>query len=517
MTEDPLKSLLRGCKGTSVKTWRTNTNNIKTITSPQLSSSVSLPQLDFFRNQPNTSTLTQSQQPQTFENTSKQNDSIISTLDNRLCDLIPQPKLQKSLSNLGITTLKPIQRRVIPLILSSNDVIAIAPTGSGKTLAYLLPLFSQLLSTSQKSHKPCTPFALILAPTKELAEQIGRVINRFKSSSSISIRTTVVTTRAAIAGFQAGVGTMVDIVVGTPLRIAAAVVNSNSLNLSHLKHVILDEADELLDTKFMTQMDSILEKCNKSQNTRIHLFSATLPSRIEDMIKESGLLNNAKKIVVGGGAWGGAAAVTDIANNIEQKFMFVGGRGEQGKVLAVRELLKGGVKTPVLVFVQTKDRAAELFRELVYDGVRVEAVHGDRSGSARSAAVARFRKGQVWVLIATDVLARGLDLISVNSVISYDVPSSAAAYVHRIGRTGRNGRTGTAVTLFTEEDKRVVGPVVKIAKASGADVPDWLIKLADKVRTDEARRLETRPPKRKHVGGDGIKKKRRKRAKKTNK
>lgn len=517
MTEDPLKSLLRGCKGPSVQTWRTNTNHVKPNSFPEPSTNVSLPQLDFFRNQPNTSTITQSQQPQTSEHPPKPNHPILSALDNRLCDLIPQPKLQKSLSHLGITTLKPIQRRVIPLILSSNDVIAIAPTGSGKTLAYLLPLFSQLLSTSERPQKPCTPFALILTPTKELAEQIGRVINRFKSTSSIPIRTTVVTTRAAIAGFQSGVGTMVDIVVGTPLRIAAAVINTNSLDLSCIKHVILDEADELLDTKFMTQMDSILERCNKGNNTRMHLFSATLPSRIEDMIKESGLLNNPKKIVVGGGAWGGSAAVTDIANNIEQHFMFVGGRGEQGKVLAVRELLKGKVKTPTLVFVQTKDRAAELFRELVYDGVRVEAVHGDRSGSARSAAVARFRKGQVWVLIATDVLARGLDLVSVNSVISYDVPSSAAAYVHRIGRTGRNGRTGTAVTLFTEEDKRVVGPVVKIAKASGADVPDWLMTLADKVRTDEARRLETRPPKRKHVGGNGIKKKRRKRTKQTKK
>lgn len=200
-------------------------------------------------------------------------------------------------------------------------------------------------------------------------------------------------------------------------------------------------------------------------------------------------------------AFGGAAAVSGLQENIDQKFVFVGGRGEQGKVMAVRSLLKEGILPPVLLFVQTKERAAELFRELVYGGMRVDAIHADRSDAARRSAVARFRTGKIWMLIATDVLARGLDFLAVNTVINYDMPSSGTAYVHRIGRTGRNGRRGKAITFFTEEDQRVVAGVVKVAKASGAELPDWLVALAARVRKDEERRLESRPPVRNRIGG----------------
>lgn len=169
--------------------------------------------------------------------------------------------------------------------------------------------------------------------------------------------------------------------------------------------------------------------------------------------------------------------------------------------MAVRALLREGLKPPVLVFVQSKDRASQLFRELIFDGVQVDAIHSDRTAAARAKAVDRFRTGQIWVLIATDLLSRGLDFLSVNTVINYDMPSSATAYVHRIGRTGRNGRKGCAITLFTEEDRSLVGAVAKVAHASGAEVPAWLLNVGSNVRKDELKRLESRPPKRKQVGG----------------
>jgi ATP-dependent RNA helicase DDX52/ROK1 len=172
----------------------------------------------------------------------------------------------------------------------------------------------------------------------------------------------------------------------------------------------------------------------------------------------------------------------------------------------VRGMLKDGLMPPVLLFVQSKERAADLFRELIYDGIDVDAIHADRSGAARSSAIARFRAGALAVLIATDLLARGLDFKAVATVINYDFPTSPAAYVHRIGRTGRNGRHGAAVTLFTEEDTELIRPVARLAVASGCtDIPPWMLSLGSGRRDrDAAKRLEMHPPQRQRVGGSSI-------------
>lgn len=306
------------------------------------------------------------------------------------------------------------------------------------------------------------------------------------------------------------------------------------LVLSKARHIVLDEADELLRDQFVTQVDAALSACgvrsmpfadqdgkdtkkddNGDENghgmsnaddsltgPKVHMFSATLPPAMQELAVS--VARSARRVVVGGGGYGGSAAVGGVSETIDQRFHFVGGASEQGKVLALRNLLRAGeLKPPILVFVQCRQRAAALLRELACDGIRVDAVHADRTAAARGTAVARFRSGSVWMLIATDLLARGLDFKHVNTVVNYDLPQSPPAYLHRIGRTGRNGRPGTAFTFFTDQpsERALVGHIAKIARAAGADVPDWLVALAGRVQADQLRAFVKHPPKRPAIGG----------------
>lgn len=527
MSTDPLRALLRGCK-------RANSNapsalrSVSAATSTLAQSQVCLdapvdaneiklaPELDFFGSGGTSSTTAlprvKSKSVATDSGdagTTAQSgpSDVLDNLDTSLLSLVEHARLRTALSKMGITTPTTVQRRAIPAMRDGHDVVAIAPTGSGKTLAYALPLLEEILrdtETSAEKNKKLQkgPLAVILAPTRELAQQISRVFVRVAQEGRFRLRHLVLASRAAAASLPSTPATL-HVVIATPQTLASAVA-TNSFPFRNIRHVVLDEADELLRDIFIAQVDIVLSAAGIRQGSnksgpRVHLFSATLPPAV-DMLAQS-LMTRRKKVVVAAGAYGGAAAVGNMSAMIKQDFRFVGGRGEQGKVFAIRSMLREGLKPPVLVFVQSKERAVELFRELVYDGIHVDAIHGDRTAAARMAAVARFRAGKIWVLIATDLLARGLDFLHVNTVINYDMPSSPIGYVHRIGRTGRNGRSGCAITLFTEEDKPLVGAIVKVARVSGAEVPDWLVNLGNKVRKDKLKRMERRPPNRKQVGG----------------
>lgn len=429
--------------------------------------------------------------------------------------LAGQACVARAMISIGAGTLTEVQKRAARLIVGENgqggtDVIAVAPTGSGKTLCYVAPLcaYMEIYGANRKSaagtssrhtrRTSSAPTCVVLVPTRELAIQVGHVFTNLIEAGRQSLSVAVLASKAVMAGLASGAS--LDVLVATPQRCIAA-MQRGVLDLGRVHHLVMDEADRLLDDGFLAQVDEVLAGC--SSERRVHAFSATLPAHIEALIL--GLCDNAMKVVVGGGSYGGSAAVTDVAKSITQRFMFVGGKGEQGKVLAVQGLLRDGLMPPVLVFVQTKERAADLFRALIYDGVDVDAIHADRTDAARSAAISRFRAGKLHMLIATDLLARGLDFRAVATVVNYDFPSSASGYVHRIGRTGRNGKRGTAITLFTEEDADMLRPIAGIAKASGADVPEWMLRRPKK-RADEVRRMETRPPKRRRVGGAAFRK-----------
>jgi ATP-dependent RNA helicase DDX52/ROK1 len=307
-----------------------------------------------------------------------------------------------------------------------------------------------------------------------------------------------------------------DVLISTPLRLCSCLLDGvdnkkAALDLSRVRLIALDEADRLLESgdgaddindasnnnnsnsqsssaEFLTQIDTILAQCNKKA-TRA-LFSATMGPNVK-ILAES-ILRDAIEISVGSNLTGGLGANSDI----DQQLLFVG--KEEGKLLAIRQLIQEGITPPTLIFLQSKERAQALFNELLYDGINVDVIHSGRSQHMRDEAVRRFRIGETWVLIATDLIARGIDFKAVNMVINYDFPTSGVTYVHRIGRTGRAGRKGKAITYFTESDFDGLRSVANIMKISGCEVPDWMLKLK-KERTDVRKRKEKYAPKRKNI------------------
>jgi len=193
-----------------------------------------------------------------------------------------------------------------------------------------------------------------------------------------------------------------------------------------------------------------------------------MPERVEELART--VLHDPVKIQIGQRH----AATADI----DQELVFVG--REDGKLVAIRQLVQAGLKPPVLMFVQSKTRAIELFNELVYDGINVDVIHAERTKQQRDNVVKQFRAGRVWVMIATDLMARGLDFKGVNMVINYDFPANAVDYIHRIGRTGRAGRKGKAITLFTQDDGPSLRSIANVIKSSGCDVPQWMLELRTK-------------------------------------
>ena len=258
-----------------------------------------------------------------------------------------------------------------------------------------------------------------------------------------------------------------DILITTPLRLVH-IIRQELVDLSRVHLLVLDEADRLLELGFLDQIDEIFAALKGSTRLQRALFSATVPVAVEELA--STFLNDPIEVVVGD-----RIAPT---SSVTQKLLFVG--QEEGKILAVRQMLKQGVKPPVLIFVDSIERAKSLFTEMVYDGINVDVIHSDKTQVQRENVIKNFRLGKIWVLIATDLLARGIDFKGVNSVINYDFPHSTISYIHRIGRTGRAGRSGQAITFFTREDAAHLRTIASVMKRSGCDVPEWMLSLDPK-------------------------------------
>lgn len=272
--------------------------------------------------------------------------------------------------------------------------------------------------------------------------------------------------------------------ISTPLRLVYALQNE-FFKLDNVRHIILDEADKLLEIGFLDQVDEILAACTFPQ-IRKALFSATISSGVEELAKT--FMKDPIRVVIGAKN----AATTDIS----QKLLYVG--QEEGKIIAIRQLVQQGMKPPVLIFVQSIERARELFKELVYDGINVDVIHSGRSRAQRDMIISNFRCGKIWVLITTELMARGIDFKGVNLVINYDFPQTAESYIHRIGRTGRAGRSGEAITYFTKEDLPFLKTIVNVMKQSGCDVPEWMLNLK-KPSKNEKKVARKAPIKRKAI------------------
>ncbi|KIK04349.1 hypothetical protein K443DRAFT_676097 [Laccaria amethystina LaAM-08-1] len=374
------------------------------------------------------------------------------------------PQLLSNLSKCGYSHPTSIQSSGMPVLFESRDLAAISPTGTGKTLSYLFPILSKLgypLSASQDPTKKGVR-ALILAPTRELAHQIHNECLRLTQGRKWRIVLFSKATANSLA--NKAVRDKVDIIISTPLRLISS-YQGGKLELNSIQHLVLDEADRLLDREFLPQVQEILGACSSSGIQKA-VFSATLPAEIEKLALK--ILHNPIRVVIG-------MKDTPLPL-ISQSLTYVA--DDPSKLPSLLAYLLQPYNPPVLVFTSSQPRATSLAEELVLNGIsNVDCLHAGLTRKEREDTVSRMRQGQSWVLVSTEVLARGMDFQGVREVINYDFPTSVQSYIHRIGRTGRAGREGKAVTFFTDEDGPYLKTIANVILQSGFTVPDWILKL----------------------------------------
>ena len=356
--------------------------------------------------------------------------------------------LQRAVADQGYTTMTPIQAKAIPIVLAGRDVMGAAQTGTGKTAAFSLPLLHKMLRHENASMSPARhPVrALVIAPTRELADQVAANIKGYAQHSKL--RTAVVYGGIDMKPQTAELKAGVEVLVATPGRLLDHIEAKNCV-LNQVEYVVLDEADRMLDIGFLPDLQRILSYLPKSRQTL--LFSATFSPEIKRLAES--YLQDPILVEV--------ARPNATATNVEQRFFSV---ATDDKRAAVLKLLKDRAITQALVFVNSKLGCARLARSFERDGLRTNALHGDKSQDERLKALDAFKRGEVDVLVATDVAARGLDIADLPAVFNFDVPFNAEDYVHRIGRTGRAGASGLAVTLVSRDDARLVGDIEKLIR-----------------------------------------------------
>lgn len=343
------------------------------------------------------------------------------------------PTLKEGLDMMGFKEATPIQSQAIPKILDGKDLIACAQTGTGKTAAFVLPILHKIATAGGNSKEVNT---LIIAPTRELAQQIDQQIEGFSyftNASSIAIYGGG--DGAAWEQQKKAIRQGVDILVATPGRLIA-LLNSSETNLGHIQHLILDEADRMLDMGFSDDINKIVKQLPEKRQTL--LFSATMPPKIKKLA--SAILNNPEEI---------SLAISKPAAGISQKaFMTFDGQ----KTPLLKFLLGSGRFETAIVFAGTKDKVKSLEKELKGLDMPQKSFHSDLEQSEREEIMRDFRSKKVRVLIGTDILSRGIDVENISLVVNYDVPGDAEDYVHRIGRTARAATTGEAITFINEKD-----------------------------------------------------------------
>jgi ATP-dependent RNA helicase RhlE len=339
----------------------------------------------------------------------------------------------------------PIQTRAIPLLLEGRDLLAIAQTGTGKTAAFALPLL-QILGKQQKPAAPNTARALILAPTRELAVQIGESLTAY--GRNLRLRHTVIFGGVSQFHQVKALARGVDIVVATPGRLLD-LVEQRYLRLDDVQHFILDEADRMLDMGFIHDMRKIVAKLPKSRQSL--LFSATMPNSIAKLAAD--LLNQPARVEV-------TPQVVTV-DRIEQRLYFV--EAAQKRALLFR-LLEDPALSRVIVFTRTKHLANRVSEYLDIAGIQSDAIHGNKSQNARQRALERFRSGDVRVLVATDIAARGIDVDNVSHVINFELPNEPESYVHRIGRTARAGTSGIALSFCDRSERGFLRDIERLTK-----------------------------------------------------
>ncbi len=380
-------------------------------------------------------------------------------------------RLMQGIKYAGYETATPIQEAAIPAALRGRDIIGTAQTGTGKTAAFVLPILDKLLNGPRG-----IPRALIVTPTRELAEQIHQVVRALSAGTKLKSATLYggVTASRQIKALKEGV----EILVATPGRLLD-LVQQRYAKLERIEILVIDEADRMFDMGFLPDVRRIIKAVPTQRQTM--LFSATFPLEVEQLAGQS--LLDPQRITMGLSR--PAHTVTHALYPVPQHL----------KSALLLKLLKQTETESVLVFTRTKHRAEKVARQIAHAGFRVTSLHSNRTQPQRENALRGFKSGHYQIMVATDIAARGLDVESISHVVNYDMPDTADAYIHRIGRTGRAQRTGDAFTLVTQEDndmvrtlERIMGPLKR------ETLSDFDYKVPAPPTTGRGRREGTRPP-----------------------
>src|SRR5215204_4744213 len=377
----------------------------------------------------------------------------------------------QGIKNAGYDTATPIQEAAIPAAVRGRDIIGTAQTGTGKTAAFVLPILNRLLDGPRG-----IPRALIVTPTRELAEQINQVIHAL-SVVTISRKKTIyggVTASRQIKALKDGV----EILVACPGRLLD-LVQQRYAKLERIEVLVLDEADRMFDMGFLPDVKRIIKAVPLKRQTM--LFSATFPAEVEQLAAHS--LTEPQKIAMG---------ISKPAVTVAHALYPVPAHLKSGLLL---ELLKTIDSNSVLVFTRTKHRADKVARQIAHAGHKVTSLHSNRTQGQRQQALSGFKSGHFQIMVATDIAARGLDIESISHVINFDMPDTADAYIHRIGRTGRAQRTGDAFTLVTPEDNDMIRALERImgGPIKRETLPDFDYTVPAPPRSASDRREGNRP------------------------
>ncbi len=337
----------------------------------------------------------------------------------------------------------PIQAQAIPPLLEHRDLLGCAQTGTGKTAAFAIPILQQLYQERTPGKRRAIQ-ALVLSPTRELATQISTSFSSY--GAYLGLKNTVVFGGVSQVPQVSRLNAGIDILVATPGRLLD-LMGQKLVNLKTVRYFVLDEADRMLDMGFQHDVEKIIAQLPEKRQTM--LFSATMPAGIEQLTKT--ILTDPVRVAV--------TPVSSTVDNVSQSVYYV---NKQNKINLLIHLLRDQSVVSALVFSRTKHGADKIERKLTQVGIAADVIHANKSQSARQAALGRFKSGESRVLVATDIVARGIDIDELSHVVNFDLPQVPEDYVHRIGRTARAGATGTAIAFCDETEKKLLRQIEKL-------------------------------------------------------
>jgi len=380
------------------------------------------------------------------------------------------PPILKALRDEGYTEPTSIQEKAIPLVLKREDVLGSAQTGTGKTAAFAIPIIQHLANNHQKPSGKRKVTTLVVTPTRELAIQIGESFTAYAKYTTI--KNTVIYGGVGQGSQTNALQRGVNVLVATPGRLLD-LMDQGYISLHDIRYFVLDEADRMLDMGFIHDIKKIIAKLPKSRQSLF--FSATMPKNIVDLSQQ--ILINPKKVAV--------SPVSSTAETIQQ-YLYMTNRENKRELLL--HILKDTKIQQVLLFSRTKHGADRIVRNLRKKKIECAAIHGDKSQNQRQKALKSFKNGQVRVLVATDIAARGIDIDKLRYVINYDIPNESETYVHRIGRCGRAGEDGISISICEPEENAYIRDIEKLIKQKIQVVSDNPFPQTDKPMTQSEKK-----------------------------